>query len=251
MNLKELDHEYTKVRRAIEAIEAADVRFKQNHGENGMDTPFETNGLVRAAADLRERFIRFAVRLVRKALVPNVPVEPEKVREAMDRELGPLSFSSKWIVEHIEKVYAGRQRELALEHLRDTLRRRLFWVMVERYRSRQPERPEEAVKGRTLALEVHLWDPRYQMMQRHEVPAILDALVKMSRIAIEGASAECAEGVQLPDSILEAKTADAFFSKHELKEGPIESVRFYKLGAIHVSYRNAEDALKVAALILG
>jgi hypothetical protein len=251
MNLKELDDEYEKLRRAIEAIGAAEARFQKEHGANGMSSPFDVHGLLRGAAELRERFIRFAVRLVRKALTPNVPVDPDKVRQAMDRELGPTRFSSDWIVQHIERTYASRQGDLALQHLREELQRRLPWVKVERYRSRRPECPEEAVKGRTLVLEVHLWDARYGMIARHEVPTILDALVKASRIAIERAAPESAVGVELPGSLLEARAPEAFFSAHELKDCPIESIRLLKLGAIHARYRSVENALKVAALILG
>jgi hypothetical protein len=250
MNLNDLDDEYEKLRRAIDAIETADARFQMEHGANGMDSPFDAHGIRLAAGDLRDRFIRFAVRLAAKALVPNLPVDPDKVGEVMDRKLDPLAFSTQWIVEHIEKTYAKRQGELVLQHLRDQLRR-IPWVMVERYRSRRPERSEEAVKGRTIVLEVHLWDPRYRMVQRREVPTLLDALVKASRIAIEHAAPEGALGIELPGSLLEAKSAEQFFSTHELKECPIQSIRFLKLGAIHARYRTAEDALKVAALILG
>ena len=43
---------------------------------------------------------------------------------------------------------------------------------------------------------------------------------------------------------------DTFFRIQELEDGLIESVRFLKVSMIHARYATAEDALKVAALIL-
>jgi hypothetical protein len=251
MNLKELDKEYGKLKRAIEAIKAADARFEKSHGVNGMDNPFDVYALERAVGELRERFIRFAVRLVRKALCKNVQIDPDNVRDAMNRELGPLSFSTTWIVRHVERVYASRQRELALEQIRSELKRRLPWIEVDGsgYKRERPEKPEEIVRGRSIVFNVHLFTGQ-GTISRHEVPAILAALGKAARIAIEGEAPEDADGIELPQGILEARSPDDFFRSHELG-GLVEAIRFCKKGSIEARFRTPEEALQVAALVLG
>lgn len=250
MNLKELDQEFERLKKSIEYIEAAEARFEKDHETDGRINPFDLWSLKRVLLEMREKFIRYATRVLQAVLCPNVRLDPEEIKNAMDKELGKEEFQTTWLEGYIQKTYVANQSALAQEQIKRALRACLPWVRDPGRMSREPQKPEELVDGRTISLRLHLYDPKYKSIDRHEVAPILDALVKAARIAIEGAPPEAAQGVQLPDSILNAKEPHEFFRLHAL-EGPIQSVRFLKRGAIVARLASRECALKLAQLILG
>lgn len=223
--------------------------------------PIDTFDIEMYVAAVRENMIHFAVDEI--CPKPNFKIGKSKAVKYIDEKLGRNSFDAKEIRDYIKKEYIDKADELSLEEIKREVTRLL--PVVRSDKGRRNTEVKDILTGKKgkekmpqmLKLEAYVgWDSYCIDMESFYKRII--ALEKLVDITLAGTAPSDARGDIIRTIYWDAKYSSEgeererrLLERHYTQSSAwIEWVKLYKNSRFDVEFRKAEDAARIATVLI-